>query len=234
MGPPRLGLPAAAAATETYVNPDKATSPSVMVVNHPLVQHKVTLVRNEDTTTDNFRRLVREISQLLTYEATRDLAMEIISIRTPIAPMQSPVLSGKKLCLVSILRAGNGFLDGMLELLPAARVGHIGLYRDPETLEPIEYYFKMPEDIGERMVIVVDPMLATGNSAIAALNRLKEAGVTTMKYVCLIASRPGLRALQAAHPDVCIVTAAIDEQLNEHGYIVPGLGDAGDRLYGTK
>ncbi|EHP38224.1 uracil phosphoribosyltransferase [Cupriavidus basilensis OR16] len=207
---------------------------SVMVVDHPLVQHKVTLVRSEDTTTDNFRRLVREISQLLTYEATRDLAMETIAIKTPIAPMQSPVLSGKKLCLVSILRAGNGFLDGMLDLLPAARVGHIGLYRDPETLEPIEYYFKMPEDIHERLVIVVDPMLATGNSAIAALNRLKEAGVSTLKYVCLIASRQGLTALRAAHPDVAIVTAAIDEELNEHGYIVPGLGDAGDRLYGTK
>ncbi|WP_436223159.1 uracil phosphoribosyltransferase [Cupriavidus necator] len=208
--------------------------PGVLVVDHPLVQHKVTLVRSEETTTDNFRRLVREISQLLTYEATRDLAMETIAIRTPIAPMQSRVLSGKKLCLVSILRAGNGFIDGMLELLPAARVGHIGLYRDPETLEPIEYYFKMPEDIQERMVIVVDPMLATGNSAIAALNRLKEAGVTTMKYVCLIASRPGLRALRAAHPEVGIVTAAIDDTLNEHGYIVPGLGDAGDRLYGTR
>nr|WP_226797719.1 uracil phosphoribosyltransferase [Cupriavidus necator] len=213
---------------------DAAGVPGVLVVDHPLVQHKVTLVRSEETTTDNFRRLVREISQLLTYEATRDLAMETVAIRTPIAPMQSRVLSGKKLCLVSILRAGNGFIDGMLELLPAARVGHIGLYRDPETLEPIEYYFKMPEDIQERMVIVVDPMLATGNSAIAALNRLKEAGVTTMKYVCLIASRPGLRALRAAHPEVGIVTAAIDDTLNEHGYIVPGLGDAGDRLYGTR
>ncbi|UDM53029.1 uracil phosphoribosyltransferase [Cupriavidus sp. MP-37] len=213
---------------------DPASLSGVMVVDHPLVQHKVTLVRSEETTTDNFRRLVREISQLLTYEATRDLAMETVAIRTPIAATQSRVLSGKKLCLVSILRAGNGFIDGMLDLLPAARVGHIGLYRDPETLEPIEYYFKMPEDIQERMVIVVDPMLATGNSAIAALNRLREAGVTTMKYVCLIASRPGLRALRAAHPDVGIVTAAIDETLNEHGYIVPGLGDAGDRLYGTR
>ncbi|ULX52645.1 uracil phosphoribosyltransferase [Cupriavidus taiwanensis] len=213
---------------------DPASLSGVMVVDHPLVQHKVTLVRSEETTTDNFRRLVREISQLLTYEATRDLAMETIAIRTPIAATQSRVLSGKKLCLVSILRAGNGFIDGMLDLLPAARVGHIGLYRDPETLEPIEYYFKMPEDIQERMVIVVDPMLATGNSAIAALNRLKEAGVTTMKYVCLIASRPGLRALRSAHPDVGIVTAAIDDTLNEHGYIVPGLGDAGDRLYGTR
>ncbi|SCB30273.1 MULTISPECIES: uracil phosphoribosyltransferase [Cupriavidus] len=213
---------------------DLAGLSGVMVVDHPLVQHKVTLARSEETTTDNFRRLVREISQLLTYEATRDLAMETIAIRTPIAATQSRVLSGKKLCLVSILRAGNGFIDGMLDLLPAARVGHIGLYRDPETLEPIEYYFKMPEDIQERMVIVVDPMLATGNSAIAALNRLKEAGVTTMKYVCLIASRPGLRALRTAHPDVGIVTAAIDDTLNEHGYIVPGLGDAGDRLYGTR
>lgn len=211
-----------------------AITASVLVVDHPLVQHKVTLARSEETTTDNFRRLVREISQLLTYEATRDLPMETIAIKTPIAPTQSPILAGKKLCLVSILRAGNGFLDGMLELLPAARVGHIGLYRDPETLEPVEYYFKMPEDIQERMVIVVDPMLATGNSAIAALNRLKESGVSMLKYVCLIASRPGLNALRAAHPDVAIVTAAIDEELNEHGYIVPGLGDAGDRLYGTR
>jgi len=212
----------------------QGTAGSVLVVDHPLVQHKVTLARSEETTTDNFRRLVREISQLLTYEATRDLPMETISIRTPIAPTRSPILAGKKLCLVSILRAGNGFLDGMLELLPAARVGHIGLYRDPETLEPVEYYFKMPEDIQERMVIVVDPMLATGNSAIAALNRLKESGVSVLKYVCLIASRPGLNALRAAHPDVSVVTAAIDEELNEHGYIVPGLGDAGDRLYGTR
>lgn len=214
-------------------NAPAVTAP-VLVVDHPLVQHKVTLARSEETTTDNFRRLVREISQLLTYEATRDLPMETIAIKTPIGPTRSPVLAGKKLCLVSILRAGNGFLDGMLELLPAARVGHIGLYRDPETLEPVEYYFKMPEDIQERIVIVVDPMLATGNSAIAALNRLKESGVTMLKYVCLIASRPGLNALQAAHPDVAIVTAAIDEELNEHGYIVPGLGDAGDRLYGTR
>jgi len=209
-------------------------APPVLVVNHPLVQHKVTLARNADTTTDNFRRLVREISQLLTYEATRDLPMETVSIRTPIAATESPMLAGKKLCLVSILRAGNGFVDGMLDLLPAARVGHIGLYRDPETLEPIEYYFKMPEDIQERLVIVVDPMLATGNSAVAALNRLKEAGVTALKYVCLIASRPGLEHLRQAHPDVAIVTAAIDETLDAHGYIVPGLGDAGDRLYGTR
>lgn len=221
-------------AVPAAVPPSRPATAPVMVVDHPLVQHKVTLVRSEDTTTDNFRRLVREISQLLTYEATRDLAMETVAIRTPLAPMQSPMLSGKKLCLVAILRAGNGFIDGMLELLPAARVGHIGLYRDPETLEPIEYYFKMPEDVHERLVIVVDPMLATGNSAIAALNRLKEAGVSALKYVCLIASRPGLRALQAAHPDVAIVTAAIDETLDAHGYIVPGLGDAGDRLYGTR
>ena len=207
---------------------------TVNVVNHPLLQHKLTYVRSADTTTDNFRRLVREIAAMLAYEVTRDLPTETITITTPVATCESPVISGKKLCLVSILRAGNGFLDGMLDLLPAARVGHIGLYRDPETLEPIEYYFKMPEDIQERFVIVVDPMLATGNSAIAAINRLKEAGVTTMKYVCLIASRPGLHALQSAHPDVGIVTAAIDDELNEHGYIVPGLGDAGDRLYGTK
>lgn len=204
------------------------------LINHPLIQHKLTFMRNEETSTDNFRRLLREISQMLAYEATRDLPTELIPIRTPLTEMMSPVISGKKLCLVSILRAGNGMLDGMLDVLPAARVGHIGLYRDPQTLQPVEYYLKVPEDISERLVIVVDPMLATGNSAIAALNRLKEAGATMMKYVCLLAAPEGVAALQAAHPDVAVTIAALDECLNEHGYIMPGLGDAGDRMFGTK
>ncbi len=204
------------------------------VISHPLIQHKLTFMRSEETTTDNFRRLLREISQMLAYEVTRDLPTEMIRIATPIASIQSPIISGKKLCLVSILRAGNGMLDGMLDVLPTARVGHIGLYRDPETLEPVEYYFKVPDDIGERLVIVVDPMLATGNSAIAALNRLKETGAGTIKYVCLLAAPEGVAALQGAHPDVPIITTAVDECLNDHGYIVPGLGDAGDRIFGTK
>lgn len=207
---------------------------SVHVIDHPLLQHKLTYVRSEDTTTDNFRRLVREIASMLVYEVTRDLSTEMIDIRTPVATCRAPVVSGKKLCLVSILRAGNGMLDGMIDLLPGARVGHIGLYRDPETLEPVEYYFKVPEDIQERLVIVVDPMLATGNSAIAALSRLKEVGVSSLKLVCLIGSPEGVRAVQAAHPDVPLTLAAVDERLNEHGYIVPGLGDAGDRMFGTK
>ena len=204
------------------------------VVNHPLVQHKLTLARSQDTTTDNFRRLVREISQMLVYEATRDLPTELVPVTTPIAQVNAPMISGKKLCLVSILRAGNGMLDGMIDLLPGARVGHIGLYRDPETLEPVEYYFKVPEDIEDRWVLVIDPMLATGNTAIAALNQLKDVGVTSLKFVSLLASPEGLRAVQAAHPDVPIVTAAVDERLNDHGDIVPGLGDAGDRMFGTK
>ncbi|PPE69808.1 uracil phosphoribosyltransferase [Caldimonas thermodepolymerans] len=206
----------------------------VHVVDHPLLQHKLTYVRSEDTTTDNFRRLVREIAAMLAYEVTRDLPTERITIRTPVASCEAPVISGKKLCLVSILRAGNGMLDGMIELLPGARIGHIGLYRDPETLEPVEYYFKVPDDIQDRLVIVVDPMLATGNSAIAALSRLKEVGVTSLKLVNLLASPEGIEAVRAAHPDVPIAVAAIDERLNEHGYIVPGLGDAGDRMFGTR
>lgn len=209
-------------------------NPDFTLITHPLIQHKLTFMRNETTTTDNFRRLLREISQMLAYEVTRDLPTELTTINTPLATIESPVISGKKLCLVSILRAGNGMLDGMLDVLPAARIGHIGLYRDPETLEPVEYYFKMPDDIGARLVIVVDPMLATGNSAIAALHRLKESGATTMKYVCLLASPEGMAALRAAHPDVPVVAAALDERLNEHGYIVPGLGDAGDRMFGTR
>ncbi|SMP72135.1 uracil phosphoribosyltransferase [Noviherbaspirillum suwonense] len=209
-------------------------NPDYTVITHPLIQHKLTFMRNENTTTDNFRRLLREISQMLAYEVTRDLPTEMTTISTPLATIESPVISGKKLCLVSILRAGNGMLDGMLDVLPAARIGHIGLYRDPETLEPVEYYFKMPDDIGARLVIVVDPMLATGNSAIAALHRLKESGAATIKYVCLLASPEGMAALRKAHPDVPVVTAAVDERLNEHGYIVPGLGDAGDRMFGTR
>jgi uracil phosphoribosyltransferase len=209
-------------------------NPDFTLITHPLIQHKLTFMRSENTTTDNFRRLLREISQMLAYEVTRDLPTELITINTPLATIESPIISGKKLCLVSILRAGNGMLDGMLDVLPAARIGHIGLYRDPETLEPVEYYFKMPDDIGARLVIVVDPMLATGNSAIAALSRLKESGAATIKYVCLLASPEGLAALRAAHPDVPVVAAALDERLNEHGYIVPGLGDAGDRMFGTR
>ena len=211
-----------------------ARFPNLTVVQHPLMRHKLTYLRSQETTTDGFRRLVKEISQMLAYEVTRDLPTENIQITTPIATIQSPVISGKKQCIVSILRAGNGMLDGMLELLPAARVGHIGLYRDPETLEPVEYYFKVPEDIADRMVIVVDPMLATGNSAVAALDRLKEYGVTTLKLVCLLAAPEGVENLRKHHPDVGITTAALDEKLNDHGYIVPGLGDAGDRIFGTR
>ena len=204
------------------------------VIHHPLIQHKLTLMRSEETSTDNFRRLLREISQMLAYELTRDLPVTLTTIKTPLALLEAPTISGKKLCLVSILRAGNGMLDGMLDVLPAARVGHVGLYRDPTTLLPIEYYFKVPADIHDRLVIVVDPMLATGNSAIAAIRRLKQAGATSIKYVCLLAAPEGLAAFAAAHPDVPVTTAAVDDCLNEHGYIVPGLGDAGDRMFGTK
>lgn len=208
--------------------------PSLTIVEHPMVQHKLTFMRDRHTNTDNFRRLLREISQMLAYEVTRDLPTELVHIETPLTAMRSPVISGKKLCLVSILRAGNGMLDGMLELLPAARVGHIGLYRDPETLEPVEYYFKTPEDIAERLVIVVDPMLATGNSAVAAISRLKEMGVTSVKLVCLLAAPEGFTNMSRTHPDVPVIAAALDERLNDHGYIVPGLGDAGDRMFGTR
>ena len=207
---------------------------NVTVVNHPLVQHKLTLMRRAETATGEFRRLLREISLLLGYEVMRDLPTEMIDIQTPIAPMRAPALAGKKLCFVSVLRAGSGILEGMLDLVPSARVGHIGLYRDPHTLAAVEYYFKVPDDIPERDVIVVDPMLATGNSAIAALHRLEERGARSLKYVCLVAAPEGIRAFRAAHADVRIFTAAIDDKLNDHGYIVPGLGDAGDRLFGTK
>ncbi len=210
-----------------------ADFPNLTVVHHPLVQHKLTWLRSTDTNTDSFRNLLREVSQMLVYEATRDLPTELQAITTPITTMDSPVISGKKLCLVSILRAGNGMLDGILAVLPLARVGHIGLYRDPETLEPVEYYFKVPADIAERQVIVVDPMLATGNSAVAAIDRIKEAGCASIKLISLLAAPEGVANMLKHHPDVLIVTAALDSHLNEHGYIVPGLGDAGDRIFGT-
>ena len=211
-----------------------AQFPNLTVILHPLVQHKLTFLRRQETSTAGFRRLVKEISQMLCYEVTRDLPTENIDIRTPITEFASPVISGKKQCIVSILRAGNGMLDGMLELLQAARVGHIGLYRDPETLEPVEYYCKVPSDIADRDVIVVDPMLATGNSAAAAISRLKEHGATRIKFVCLLAAPEGVKTMLEHHPDVMITAAALDERLNEHGYIVPGLGDAGDRIFGTR
>ncbi|BBP00945.1 uracil phosphoribosyltransferase [Sulfuriferula nivalis] len=204
------------------------------LINHPLIQHKLSLMRDESTSTGSFRKLLREISQMLAYEATRDLPIELVTIRTPLVEMSAPKIRGKKLCLVSILRAGNGMLDGMLDVLPAARVGHVGLYRDPQTLQAVEYYFKVPDDISARLVIVVDPMLATGNSAVAALDKLKAAGASTIKFVCLLAAPEGVATLQAAHPDVQITTAALDQGLNDHGYILPGLGDAGDRMFGTK
>ncbi|HET7411874.1 MAG TPA: uracil phosphoribosyltransferase [Pararhizobium sp.] len=206
----------------------------VTVINHPLVQHKLTIMRKKETSTAGFRRLLREISTLLCYEITRDLELTEETIETPLATIKAPVLEGKKLVFASILRAGNGLLEGMLDLVPSARVAHIGVYRDHETLEAIEYYFKAPEDIGERLVIVVDPMLATGNSSIASIERLKSRGARNIRFLCLLAAPEGIRAFQAVHPDVPIYTASIDSHLNEKGYIVPGLGDAGDRMYGTK
>jgi uracil phosphoribosyltransferase len=211
-----------------------SNSKNVIVVDHPLVQHKLTLMRRKETTVVKFRQLAREMALLLAYEVTRDLPTTTTPIETPLAEMNAPTLSGKKLCVVSILRAGDGLLHGMLDLVPSARVGHIGIYRDPETLTAIEYYYKVPEDLQERPVIVVDPMLATGNSAVAAVARLKEDGAQQIKFVCLLAAPEGIAQMQAAHPEVPIFTAAIDRRLNDHGYIVPGLGDAGDRLYGTK
>ena len=208
--------------------------PNLQVADHPLIKHKLTQLRNEQTDTEHFRRLVREVGQMLAYEVTRELPTQNVRIRTPLAEIDSPAISGKQQCLVSILRAGNGMLDGMLELLPAARVGHIGLYRDPDTLEPVEYYFKVPPDIAERMVIVCDPMLATGNSAAAAIARIKECGATSLKLVCLLAAPEGVRCMLERHPDVMVTVAALDEKLNDHGYIVPGLGDAGDRIFGTR
>ncbi len=204
------------------------------VVDHPLVQHKLTLLRDKSRTTKGFRQLTREIATLLCYEVTRDLAVETVTIETPLKAMQSQVLSGKKLVLAPILRAGVGLLEGMLDLVPSARVAHIGLYRDPESLEAVEYYFKAPADLPDRPVITIDPMLATGNTAVAALDRLKELGATDLRFVCLLATPVGIANVQEHHPDVRIWTAAIDEALDDHGYILPGLGDAGDRLYGTR
>ena len=206
----------------------------ITIVDHPLVQHKLTLMRDKEQPTAYFRQLLRETALLLAYEVTRDLPLETKRVETPIEVMDAPVLSGKKLCFVSVLRAGNGLLEGMLDLLPSARVGHVGLYRDPETLEAVEYYYKVPQDIGERLVIVVDPMLATANSGIAAVDRLKQGGARQLKFVCLLAAPEGLSAFTAAHPDVPLYTAALDRELNDHGYILPGLGDAGDRIYGTR
>lgn len=206
----------------------------VTVVSHPLVQHKLTQMRKSETSTAGFRRLLREISLLLCYEVTRELQMKTITIETPLTEMESPVLDGKKLVFASVLRAGNGLLDGMLDLVPSARVAHVGLYRDHKTLEAVEYYFKAPESLGERLTIVVDPMLATANSAIMAVEKLKERGAKDLRFVCLLAAPEGIENFTEAHPDVPIVTASIDQHLNENGYIVPGLGDAGDRMYGTK
>jgi len=206
----------------------------VTVPDHPLLRHKLALLRDRHTPTAQFRQVAREISLLMAYEVTRDLALEPIDIETPLEPMRAERLAGKKLCIVSILRAGNGILEGMLDLVPSARVGHVGLYRDPVTLRPVEYYLKLPNDVAERFVLLVDPMLATGHSAVAAASRLKQAGVTAMKFVCLIAAPEGIATFGQAHPDVAIYAGAIDRELDGHGYIRPGLGDAGDRLYGTR
>ena len=206
----------------------------VIVVDHPLVQHKLTLMRMEQRSTKGFRQLLNEIGMLLCYEVTRDLPTERVEIQTPLVTMMAPRIAGKKLVFAPILRAGVGFLDGMLDLVPSARVAHIGLYRGPVTLEAVEYYFKAPTDIAERLTIVMDPMLATANSAIAAIGLLKKRGAQDLRFVCLLAAPEGVAKLRAAHPDVAIWTAAIDERLNDHGYIVPGLGDAGDRMFGTK
>jgi uracil phosphoribosyltransferase len=207
---------------------------NLTVVNHPLIQHKLTIMRDKETSTAGFRRLLREISHLLCYEVTRDLELDMIEIETPLTKMKSPMIRGKKLVFASILRAGNGLLEGMLDLVPAARVAHIGIYRDHETLEPHEYYFKAPTDLEDRLVIVVDPMLATAGSSTAAVQKLKDRGATNIRFLCLLAAPEGVERFSREHPDVPIFTAAIDSHLNEMGYIIPGLGDAGDRMYGTK
>lgn len=204
------------------------------IVRHPLVQHKLTILRDRTSSTQLFRAVVREIAMLLCYEVTHDLPTELAEIETPLAATRSPAIAGKKLVIAPILRAGLAMAEGMLDLVPSARVAHIGLYRDPISLQAVEYYFKTPEDVDRRLVIIVDPMVATGHTAIAAIDRLKEAGVGEMRFVCLLASRPGVEAVRAAHPDVPIWAAAMDETLNDHGYIMPGLGDAGDRTYGTR
>ena len=206
----------------------------IHLIDHPLVQHKLTLMRRKDASTNTFRTLLYELSSMMAYEVTRDMPLQEVEVDTPLETMTSNIIDGKKLVLVSILRAGNGFLDGFLSVVPVARVGHIGLYRDPDTLQPVEYYFKMPHEMAERDIVVVDPMLATGNSAAAAIERLKQLKPRTIKFVCLLAAPEGIATLQKAHPDVDIFTAAIDRQLNDHGYILPGLGDAGDRIFGTK
>ena len=210
------------------------STPVVHLISHPLVQHKLTLMRQKDLSTSSFRRLLHEISMLMAYEVTRDMPTQLIEIETPLETMQSPVIEGRKTVFVVVMRAGAGFLDGMLEVVPGARVGHVGLYRDPKTLTAVEYYFKMPHNMHERDAIVLDPMLATGNSAVAAVDRLKETNPKSIRFVSLLAAPEGLKTFHAHHPDVPVYTAAIDRQLNEHGYIVPGLGDAGDRIYGTK
>lgn len=215
------------------MNKSNAADLNATIIDHPLIQHKLSLMRDVETSTSSFRRLMREVSLLLCYEVTRDLPLQDAQIQTPVAATRAPVLA-RKLCFVSILRAGNGLLEGMLDLIPVAKVGHVGLYRDPETLIAVEYYYKVPQDIAQRLVIVVDPMLATANSAIAAVDRLKQGGASEIKFVSLLSAPEGVRAFNEAHPDVTLHTAAVDSHLNEHGYIVPGLGDAGDRIYGTQ
>lgn len=210
------------------------TNHQVTIIDHPLVQHKLAVMRNKNTDTNDFRNLIREVSNLMGYEILRDLPLESVQIETPLETMTTKMLSGKKLCIVPILRAGSGFLDGLLQLVPMARVGHIGLYRDPNTLQAVEYYQKFPDDMMNRRVIVVDPMLATGNSACTAVTQVKEAGAYDIKFMCLLASPEGIKAFHSKHPDVPIYTTAIDREINSHGYILPGLGDAGDRIFGTK
>ena len=212
----------------------KNTAAQVHHVTHPLVQHKLTLMRNKDASSTTFRTLLGELAALMAYEITRDMPTQLVEIETPLEKMKSPMIDGKKLVFASILRAGNGMLDGLLRVVPNARVGHVGLYRDPATLQAVEYYYKMPADMAERDVIAVDPMLATGHSAVAAIEKLKSAGPRSIKFLCLLAAPEGIATLHAAHPDVPIYTAAVDRQLNDHGYILPGLGDAGDRIFGTK
>jgi len=212
----------------------KAKGIKATIVQHPLVQHKLTLMRRKEQSSSTFRALLREISWLLCYEVTRDLPLQLIPIETPVEGMDAMALKGPKLAFISILRAGNGMLDGMLDVIPSARVGHVGLYRDPDTLRAVEYYYKVPSQMEKRLIVVVDPMLATANSAIAAVQRLKDGGAKNIRFACLISAPEGIKAFNEAHPDVAVVTAAVDTRLNEHGYIVPGLGDAGDRIFGTK